>query len=76
MTISSSFFFASANYTPLAAYFGIAIPLQESRIRREQRARAASIGERVQWVTDFDGVERMAFMRKFSGMLIIFDVDL
>ena len=50
--------------------------LQESCIRREQRSRAASLDELVQWVTDSDRFERMAFMRKSSGMLFFLDVDL
>ena len=56
MTISTYSFYASASCIPHVAHAGTAIPLQESRIRREQRACAASLGELVQWVTDSGGV--------------------
>ena len=76
MTVSPLSFYASASCMPHVAHFGTAVLMQKSRIRREQRVRAASLGERVQWVTDSDGAERMAFRRKTSGTLFILDVDL
>ena len=47
MTVSPLSFCASAFCMPHVAHSGTAVPMQESRIRREQRARAASLGERV-----------------------------
>ena len=50
-------------------------PRQDARIRREQRARAEQLGQKVFWVLDPSGVELMVFMHKQSGMLYILDID-
>ena len=48
MTVSPLSFYAPASCMPAVAPSRTAVLMQESRIRREQRARAASLGERVQ----------------------------
>ncbi len=48
---------------------------QEARSCRDQRARAELLGQQVFWVLD-NGIDRMAFLHKSSGMLYFLDTGL
>ena len=47
--------------------------VQENKFRREQRARAARLGESVHCLLDSDSVERLAFVAKSTGTLFYLD---
>ena len=67
--------FSDASAGSLQLFSVLVSHANDSRIRREQQTRLIVLGERVYWVLDLEGSNKMVVLLKFNGTLFLLEVQ-